>query len=389
MRKPSRRRISTSGGKAVEPGIGSGTRARPALPDARSVDSVLLEYLNKPTAPGMDAVRLEQLAGEPLVLPDARPADHDAPHSGPARPSLSPEDERPTGRFSTPTKANPGDHVRDRGVLVRIDGESSGEVVPLPRSSVLVGRSSSAHVHIVESSVSREHARIVYDNGVYKIEDLGSHNGTEVSGRRVTRAELRDGDLLRVGQLATFRFQLMDQAQEDVMRRLYDSSMRDPLTGADNRRSLDSRVLAEIAFAKRHKRPLSVILLDIDFFKRVNDRHGHHAGDEVLRTVAATIRGQLRTEDVFARYGGEEFAILLRDTALAEAVYVAERVRERIGRTPVSVDGVDIDVTLSGGCSSLACCLGITSEELIGVADRRLYRAKRSGRNRIAGRDDA
>src|ERR1043165_9131287 len=100
-----------------------------------------------------------------------------------------------------------------------------------------------------------------------------------------------------------------------------------------------------MACAGRHKRPLSVILLDIDFFKQINDRHGHHAGDEVLRNTAATIRKQLRTEDVFARYGGEEFAISLRDTALGEALLVAERLRQRIARSASPVDGVDIDVT--------------------------------------------
>jgi diguanylate cyclase (GGDEF)-like protein len=269
-----------------------------------------------------------------------------------------------------------------------MDGDSAGEVLSLPRSPTLIGRSGSAHVHVVDTTVSRAHARITYEAGAYHIEDLGSQNGTEIAGRRVTRAKLRDGDLVQIGQHAFFRFQLMDQAQEDVLKRLYDSSMRDPLTGAENRRSLDSRLQSEIAFASRHKRPLSVILLDLDFFKQINDRHGHHAGDEVLRTVAATIRNQLRTEDVLARYGGEEFAILLRDTALAEAVLVAERLRQRIARTTISVDGADIGVTVSGGCSSLSCCVGTTPEELVGIADRRLYRAKRLGRNRIVGVED-
>jgi diguanylate cyclase (GGDEF)-like protein len=271
---------------------------------------------------------------------------------------------------------------------VRIDGDSAGEVLSLPRSPTTIGRSSVAQVHVIDATVSRVHARIICEAGPYHIEDLGSQNGTEVAGRRVTRAELHDGDLVQIGERAQFRFQLMDEAHEDVLKRLYDSSMRDPLTGAENRRSLDNRVVSEIAFARRHKRPLSVVLLDLDFFKQINDRRGHHAGDEVLRTVAATIRGQLRTEDVFARYGGEEFAVLLRDTALAEAVLVAERLRQRIARATISVEGEDVSVTVSGGCSSLSCCVGMTPEELVGVADRRLYRAKRAGRNRIVGRED-
>jgi len=380
MTKRSRRVIAV---KEAGASLGTASGTRPMIPDARSVDSVLREYLNKPTAPRMDAVRLEALAAE---------AEHDIQlppfASTKARPGDNPEDERPTGRWSTPAEPAPSVAARDRGVLVRIDGESSGEVLSLPRSSVLLGRSSSAHVHVNEPSVSREHARIIHEDGAFHIEDLGSQNGTEVGGRRVSRVELRDGDLVQIGQRAMFRFHLMDPAQEGVMRRLYDSSMRDPLTNADNRRSLDARIVSEIAFARRHKRQLSVILLDIDFFKRINDRHGHPAGDEVLKVVAMTVKNQLRTEDVFARYGGEEFAILLRDTALPEAIHVAERVRERLARTPISASGTEISVTVSGGCSSLACSADATPEDLIGVADRRLYRAKRSGRNRIVGRDD-
>jgi diguanylate cyclase (GGDEF)-like protein len=131
-----------------------------------------------------------------------------------------------------------------------------------------------------------------------------------------------------------------------------------------------------------------VVLLDIDFFKAINDRHGHQAGDEVLKSISAIVRGQLRTEDALARYGGEEFAIVLRDTALTEATHVAERVRERIARTPIELHGPSVTVTVSAGCSSLACCAGASTEELIGIADRRLYRAKRTGRNRVVSMEE-
>ena len=236
--------------------------------------------------------------------------------------------------------------------------------------------------------MSREHARIVYQYGAFYVEDCGSQNGTLLAGRRVTRAELRDGDLLQFGQRANFRFGLMDPTQERVMQRLYVTSMKDSLTGADNRRHLDGQLVSEIAFAKRHTRPLSVALFDIDFFKAINDHHGHQGGDEVLKNVASIMRGQLRTEDALARYGGEEFAIILRDTGLSEAAHVAERIRERIARTVIDVYGSSVGVTVSAGCSSLACCTGASTEELIGVADRRLYRAKRTGRNRIVSKDE-
>jgi len=371
----------------------SGTR--PTAPITTSVDSLLLDYLNKPTTPGMRAVtvsvlRHEDIPGRTSAIPTTPPDD--APMS--LSPSVTPapagtyEDGRTTGRWEVPYESNPRDLVRDRGVLVRLDGETSGEVLSLPRDAVHIGRSARAHVLISDPSVSREHARIVYQYGAFYVEDTGSQNGTLLAGRRVTRAELRDGDLLQFGQRATFRFGLMDQTQERVMQRLFDSSMRDPLTGADNRRHLDGRLVAEIAFAKRHSRPLSVVLLDIDFFKAVNDRHGHQAGDEVLKSIASIVRSQLRTEDALARYGGEEFAIVLRDTALAEATHVAERVRERIARTPIDLHGASANVTVSAGCSSLGCCAGASTEELIGVADRRLYHAKRTGRNRVVSKEE-
>jgi diguanylate cyclase (GGDEF)-like protein len=348
----------------------SGTRA--ALSRMSPVDSVLLEYLNKPTVPEFPAVKP---AVQPMPTLPSPPDETDY------------EDDRPTGRCDAPP-SNPLDHVRDRGVLVRLDGEASGNVVSLPRHAIIVGRSARAEIHVADPSVSREHARIVYEYGSYHVEDMSSRNGTLLAGRVVTRAELRDGDLLQFGHRIAFRFGLMDQAQERVMQRLYDSSMRDPLTGADNRRHLDTRLASEIAFAERHMRPLSVILVDIDFFKNVNDRYGHPVGDEVLREVAAAIRGALRTEDAFARYGGEEFAIVLRDTSLLESGVVAERVRERIARTPMEVDGHSLNVTVSAGCASLECCLGTTVEELVGLAERRLYRAKRSGRNRVVCREE-
>ena len=383
-----------------------GFAVRLPRPSQNAVDSILLEYLNKPTAPSMQAVRLpiaNYSAGPPSVSAIPTPVPDGpiqtvsgtfvSPTYGPSHPETprtdeSPEDERPTGQWSMPPEGNPLELVRDRGVLVRLDGDASGEIISLPRQGICVGRSGRAEVHIPEPSVSRDHARIVYEYGAFYVVDQGSQNGTMVAGRRIVRAELRDGDLVQFGQRATYRFSLMDQTQEQVMRRLYESSTRDPLTGADNRRNMDSRLQAEIAFAQRHRRPLSVILLDIDHFKSVNDRYGHQAGDQVLKSVAAVVRSQLRTEDAFARYGGEEFVIVLRDTTVPQATLVAERVRERISKTQVEIGSGTIAVTVSAGCASLSCSLGGSTEELIGVADRRLYKAKRSGRNCVVSGDE-
>ena len=310
-------------------------------------------------------------------------------YRAPSEEVIQVENERPTGRWDTTPPSDPRTLVRDRGVLVRLDGDASGEVLSLSREPVIIGRSARAQVNIAEPSVSREHAQVVYEYGSYFIEDGGSQNGTFVAGKRVTRSELRDGDLIQLGQRATFRFGLMDETQEKVMRRLYESSMKDALTGADNRRLFDARLIAEVAFAQRHQQSLSIVLLDIDFFKNVNDRYGHPGGDEVLKAVAGVVRGQLRTEDVFARYGGEEFGIVLRDVTLAGAALVADRVRDRISKTVIPVSGINVVVTVSAGCASLACMEpGKRAPDLIELADRRLYLAKRGGRNRVVS-DDA
>ena len=150
------------------------------------------------------------------------------------------------------------------------------------------------------------------EDGKYFVEDLGSRNGTFLQGKRITRAEIRDDDWVQLGARVAFRFTLTDSRQEGLLRKLYESSTRDALTGAYNRRHFDDRLRAEIAFAVRHATDCALILLDLDHFKRVNDTYGHPAGDEILRHLAGVANRALRTEDVFARFGGEEFAVILR-----------------------------------------------------------------------------
>lgn len=375
----------------------SGTRA--IHHPRATVDSILLDYLNRPTTPGMPAVQVTitdpappPVSGvpttPPMALPTVEPPKPHGYRSPPPVEFIRAEDERPTGRWDTTPPSDPRTLVRDRGVLVRLDGDASGEVLSLSREPVVIGRSARAQIHITEPSVSREHARVVYEFGSYYIEDGQSQNGTFVAGRRVNRSELRDGDLIQLGQRATYRFALMDETQEKVMRRLYESSMKDALTGADNRRLFDARLVAEVAFAQRHSQALAVVLLDIDFFKNVNDRYGHPGGDEVLKSVARVIRGQLRTEDVFARYGGEEFGIILRDVTLEGAALVADRVRDRVSKTVIPVAGINVVVTVSCGCAALSCLEDLArGTDLVELADRRLYLAKRGGRNRVVSND--
>lgn len=292
------------------------------------------------------------------------------------------EEERITAVYDLLYPESPPELARDRGVLVRVDGAASGRVVSIMNGAD-IGRGAQATLRLDEPGVSRKHARIIHERGVYVIEDLNSRNGTFVQGHSIRRAVLNEGDLVQFGALACFRFQVMDLAQESLMRRLYDSSTVDPLTGVSNRGHLDRRLRSELAFAVRHSTDLALIIFDIDDFKGVNDRFGHLAGDQVLNSVATTAQSTLRAEDLLARYGGEEFAILLRDTASAGAARVAERVQRVIAKQSTDIGKVSIRVTVSAGCAVLSECEEPTAKHLIELADGRLYAAKRARRERL------
>lgn len=160
---------------------------------------------------------------------------------------------------------------------------------------------------------------------------------------------------------------------------LAEAARTDPLTGLPNRRALLERFDAELRRAERSQAPISMVMADIDLFKRVNDEHGHATGDRVLQEVAATLRGTLRAQDTVARWGGEEFLFLLPETDLDGALTAAEAARTRIEETPVRLGTLALPVTLSSGVAQHAPQASV--DDTLAAADRALYRAKASGRN--------
>ncbi len=155
----------------------------------------------------------------------------------------------------------------------------------------------------------------------------------------------------------------------------------DALTGLNNRRQFELRLKQEIATTKRQKNPLCAMMIDIDFFKKVNDTYGHASGDTVLKTTASIIKEHLRESDIPSRYGGEEFAILLPYTHIEEAKIVGERLRKAVESTPINIDKKNINVTISMGLAEFSP--DETGEELFKRADKALYEAKESGRNKV------
>ena len=272
---------------------------------------------------------------------------------------------------------------RDRHLLVQLEGEHIGLVVSMQGESLRVGRHQDSELLLRDSGVSRNHARFLWEGGAYVLEDLDSANGTYVQGERVTRHQMADGDIVQFGPSAVFKYSLADAEQEAMLVQLYEASVTDALTGAYNREHFDTRLASELSFARRHQADLSMLMLDLDHFKNVNDTYGHPAGDTVLRELAKSLTTDLRLEDVFARYGGEEFAIILRGTNLGEAAQAAERCRARTAELVIDHEGQTIRITVSIGVASVACCKEVTAEEFISVADRRLYAAKRGGRNQV------
>jgi two-component system cell cycle response regulator len=286
---------------------------------------------------------------------------------------------RSSGLSFPPRQAQPP----ERPLLLRMDGINAGQVKAIESTPFTIGRHPSNALCIDDESISRFHAHIVREQGVYYLEDLGSRNGTFWQGQPTKRARLQDDEWIQFGARAGFRFSLTDARQERLMQKLYESSTRDALTGVYNRVYFEERLRTELAFAGRHSTELSLVLLDIDHFKRVNDTWGHQAGDAVLKSVAGACQRTLRTEDVFARFGGEEFAAILRGIGLAGAARLGERLRATTQAARTEFEQTTLAVTLSIGCAALSCCSRRSAEELIAHADKRLYAAKAQGRNRV------
>ncbi len=252
-----------------------------------------------------------------------------------------------------------------------------------------VGRDHDATFRIVDASVSRKHARFVVESGdggapMLWLEDLGSTNGTRVGRRRLTgRTLLHEGDLVCLGDIV-LRYRLMDREdrafQEDIAQQVR-NARKDPLTRLYSRRYLDDQLPGLIRSHRRNGQEISLLLADIDHFKRVNDVHGHLVGDEVLWRVAEAIRASVRTADSPVRYGGEEFCVILPGTPLREALHVAERVRGAVEALDLTVVRPGLRSTVSIGVAEL----GTREDQLEWMqrADTGLYAAKDAGRNRV------
>ncbi len=284
-------------------------------------------------------------------------------------------------RIRTPPAEEPAPATPACLVVVEGDPGWLGRRIVLD-AEVVVGRDPACEVRLDADDVSRRHARVAPDRAGHAVHDLGSTNGTWVNGEEVEVRHLARGDVVRIGAVALEYHPAGDpgaRLQEELRRR----ATTDALTGLANRGAFEEALVREVARARRAGTPLAVVVLDVDHFKRVNDAHGHPAGDGVLREIAARLAAASRAGDLAARVGGEEFAVALPGADLAAGAEAAERIRRRIAAEPVAVaGGAALAVTASLGVAALRD--GEDAPALLARADARLYDAKRAGRNRSA-----
>ena len=181
---------------------------------------------------------------------------------------------------------------------------------------------------------------------------------------------------------AALRVAALQHRLREGNERLTEMAATDDLTGLIARRVLESHLRGLVAAANRHGRPLSIVMVDLDNFKEINDVHGHAVGDFVLRTVVSRMQSRLRQEDLLGRWGGDELILVLPDVDLGGALTAAEGLRETIAETAVSVDELPTRVTISAGAAEWE---GDSPQQLVVRADVALYAAKAAGRNRVRG----
>jgi diguanylate cyclase (GGDEF)-like protein len=278
----------------------------------------------------------------------------------------------------------------DEWALIRYIGHPIGEVIPLPSRGLRIGRTAENDLCLPEAEVSRRHAvlePVPQEDGSVSVllHDNGSTNGTYVNGQRVepkATQRLENGDVIRVGPHA-FKAKRLDELERDYHQAVLAQTTVDPLTGVSNRATVLTYLEKHFDLARRHGRPLTVLLCDLDHFKRVNDTYGHAAGDRVLQVFGGLVLGRLRGSDQVGRIGGEEFLVVLPETQSGEALTVADNLRGALTAEPIPIPG--------GAPILVTCSLGAAQVQdgdpdagsLLARADAALYRAKAQGRNRV------
>jgi two-component system, cell cycle response regulator len=272
--------------------------------------------------------------------------------------------------------------------LTFLSGPVLGKEIPLVHRELTLGRGEGCDIIIPDSSVSRQHLRIscreVVKGGNKSmsvvIRDLDSKNGTMVNYEAVQKKSLKPGDKISIGRII-LKFDCRDLAEQNFYEEIYRLATVDHLTSVLNKATITRILFEEMASSLRDCRWVSIILMDIDHFKSINDVHGHLMGDRILQVVAKVLQSSVRRRDKVGRFGGDEFMIVLPETGSKGALRLAERIRSGIQKTVGSKLGLSTEVTASLGVAS---CLATDAgrDNLLEHTDLALYRSKSLGRNR-------
>lgn len=272
-------------------------------------------------------------------------------------------------------------------VIVYVPFDDAGQSAELGKripigASVTIGRHPANVLVLEQDEISRRHAEVLMHEGRVFVRDLGSKNGTQVNDVDLagqTRV-LNDGDRINVGGVI-LKF-IQSDTENQFHEIIYRLKVEDALTGIHNKRYLAEFLEREMSRAVRHHTALSLVMYDLDHFKRINDTWGHLAGDMVLRESAAIVKKVVRKEECYARYGGEEFCLVQPDVALEGAQAVAEKIRATVADARFDWQGERLPVTVSVGVAQLPAG-EVDPAAFVRLADERLYRAKHAGRNRV------
>lgn len=270
-----------------------------------------------------------------------------------------------------------------RAFVVVLAGDRMGETFELDPVYTTIGRGLTATVRINDEGISRTHAAVRVEDGVYYLSDGGSTNGTFANGDRVDKHPLREGDRIQLGAASVLRFTFFEDASDDYQRDLYESSLRDRMTGLFSRGYFNNRLESDVAVALRHGKPLALIRFEVDKLARVREQVGAAATDQILRDMSRTILEITRSDDLLARAGDDDFAFLCRDVDAMRASRAAQRIRETIAARSFPVGRDTVSLTLSLGVADLALLHEPTADMLIKAADAALTLARRAGGNRV------
>ncbi len=263
--------------------------------------------------------------------------------------------------------------------LIELHGAQIGKLHILGKPTMLLGRDSRMDLVVHVQSVSRCHARLEQHGDTILVEDLNSTNGTFINDSRISKGTLHDGDLLKVGG-TILKFLACGNPETSYHDQIYHMATMDGLTRIPNKRFCLEHLAREMSRAKRHQRPISILMFDIDHFKEVNDRYGHLAGDRILVRLVQILKGRIRKEDLFGRFGGEEFMIISTETTEPKARRFAEKLRALVERTDFRVGDQIVPITISIGVLQMP--FSITDPLLlVSMVDERMYAAKERGRN--------